>query len=529
MDYCRVKVPHSFFRKAQSEYRDWRFAFFREAIQNAYDAGARRIDFTVAPAPEAGAQAVRVSCRDDGCGMDKTTLIEVLLCLGGSQKDADAIGGFGYAKNLLFFSQDSYQIQTREHRIEGTGGEYWYTCTDTPIKGTAFEVTLSNDTEGALGYELTQFVQRCRLARPVIFTLNGEKLGCHAETYPFRLDTNLGELAFRDSTSSVSQLWVYVRGLPMFPHTVWTDQGTAFEGRLELAGDPLVALTANRDGLRGDVGRMLHTLFQTLAAERTRLKLSELIDVTLNPGSAAGAQLRLASSASSSADPAPADTSEHAPQDATPEPGRRVTCTQIPNLAGEGVAAFRGLRDKARSRHTHIQARLARLDATRYPHNFRIKTTASTHANARYTPAAVAQSLDTLRLAKLAYRWSVILANVLRTPSLEAAGVTFEASGGYWMSDKPIRFGFVFDPHVEGLCTMTAPEITLCLNPCLVTKDTRFEDLVDVAIHESAHLRVSGHDETFCTLEQRIRRELRRIVRPGELERHARDLIRSRV
>lgn len=42
---CQVKVPHRYFRKAKSDYSEWRWDRIREFIQNAYDAQSNSIDF----------------------------------------------------------------------------------------------------------------------------------------------------------------------------------------------------------------------------------------------------------------------------------------------------------------------------------------------------------------------------------------------------------------------------------------------------------------------------------------------------
>src|SRR5471030_1812042 len=117
----QVQVPHSYFQKAKTEYADWRWAMIREFIQNAYDAQAATIDFRLTT-NDAGRIELHVD--DDGVGMDQDTLENVLLCMGGSRKPAGAIGGFGYAKAILFFAHHGYTIGTRGLRVEGSGGEY---------------------------------------------------------------------------------------------------------------------------------------------------------------------------------------------------------------------------------------------------------------------------------------------------------------------------------------------------------------------------------------------------------------------
>ena len=129
----QVQVPHSYFRKAKMEYADWRWAMIREFIQNSYDAQATTIDFRLTVNDR---DAIELSVDDDGIGMDRDTLENVLLCMGGSRKPEGAIGGFGYAKAILFFAHQSYTIRTQDLRVEGSGGEYRLSVENTVVVGT---------------------------------------------------------------------------------------------------------------------------------------------------------------------------------------------------------------------------------------------------------------------------------------------------------------------------------------------------------------------------------------------------------
>jgi hypothetical protein len=72
-----------------------RFAFFRELVQNAIDAGTPTVEVRLAH--DAGAAVMRVSVRDDGEGMDRDIIENQLLVLFRSTKERDAtkIGKFG--------------------------------------------------------------------------------------------------------------------------------------------------------------------------------------------------------------------------------------------------------------------------------------------------------------------------------------------------------------------------------------------------------------------------------------------------
>ena len=140
----QVQVPHGYFRKAKSEYADWRWAMIREFIQNSYDAQATTIDFRLSVNDR---DAIELSVDDDGIGMDRDTLENVLLCMGGSRKPEGAIGGFGYAKAILFFAHQGYTIRTQGLRVEGSGGEYRLSAGNMVTAGTQITVELDDDSD----------------------------------------------------------------------------------------------------------------------------------------------------------------------------------------------------------------------------------------------------------------------------------------------------------------------------------------------------------------------------------------------
>lgn len=110
----QVQVPHAYFQKVKSEYSDWRWAMIREFIQNAYDAQATTINFWLTTND---ACRIEFHVNDDGVGIDQDTLENVLLCMGGSRKPAGAIGGFGYAKAILYFAHHGQALCGHRQRV----------------------------------------------------------------------------------------------------------------------------------------------------------------------------------------------------------------------------------------------------------------------------------------------------------------------------------------------------------------------------------------------------------------------------
>ena len=156
----QVQVPHSYFQKAKSEYSDWRWAMLREFIQNAYDAQATTIDFRLTINT---AGRIELHVDDDGIGMDRDTLENVLLCMGGSRKPGGSIGGFGIAKAILFFAHHAYTIQTRDLTVHGSGGEYRLQMDSNSIVGTRMTVELADESVmlDAWRERITSYVRAC--------------------------------------------------------------------------------------------------------------------------------------------------------------------------------------------------------------------------------------------------------------------------------------------------------------------------------------------------------------------------------
>jgi Histidine kinase-, DNA gyrase B-, and HSP90-like ATPase len=174
-----VSLPNSFFVKSCRDYAEPRRAFIREFIQNSRDAGATEINLSVVETPE----GIRFECRDNGRGMDEDTLRNKLMALGESSKTGatGVAGGFGVAKILIFFAQNSYRIRSRDYVAEGVGGTYAVTSGLDEAVGVHAEVILNGDVFGCDAQTLvniwTNELSRSNLS-PDIF-LNGVKLDCN--------------------------------------------------------------------------------------------------------------------------------------------------------------------------------------------------------------------------------------------------------------------------------------------------------------------------------------------------------------
>lgn len=175
----QVQVPHSYFRKAKSEYAEWRWAMIREFIQNSYDAKATTIDFRLEVNDH---DAIELSRSTMTVSAWIRTRWKTFCCAWAGQKAWRSIGGFGYAKAILFFAHQSYKIRTHALRVEGSGGEYLLSTEHAVITGTQITVELDDDSglvdvwrDRIEGYVSARYMEYAT-GRPVTIRLDGGRL-----------------------------------------------------------------------------------------------------------------------------------------------------------------------------------------------------------------------------------------------------------------------------------------------------------------------------------------------------------------
>lgn len=138
MGFKQVKLPSGyFFKRVVKDYQSWRAALVREYIQNSFDAGATKIDFIFRDGV--------LLCEDNGSGMSWQTVEEYLLTLGGTGKDGDKpVGGFGVAKEILYFSWPKWSIETGDIRVVGREGTYKRTDNVDRVKGVRSKIQVGD-------------------------------------------------------------------------------------------------------------------------------------------------------------------------------------------------------------------------------------------------------------------------------------------------------------------------------------------------------------------------------------------------
>ena len=261
-----ITLDPEFFQGALKDYYQWEVKWWREAIQNAVDAGARSVHCSVRKLPDG---TVQVRCDDDGRGMDRDTLISKFLRLGASGKrtDAGAAGGFGKAKEMLLLPWLQWSVTTRETHVVGAGLRY-ETTSVSPRKGTRLEVVMPADNCTRIHLAMA-FVKRCNLPNVrFYFHSDGTELaGTQADTKPGKLIREIpGKAKLYFAKGADTELTIRTGGLWMFNR--YLPDGVKGRVTAELIGRSIDLLAANRDGFRDhDLQRGIESFAAQLAVD----------------------------------------------------------------------------------------------------------------------------------------------------------------------------------------------------------------------------------------------------------------------
>lgn len=255
----QVKIGHEFFTKIKADYADWRWSLVREFLQNCFDApGCKNVSVDV----RADGDATTLIVTNDGAPMDRDTLVNKLLTLGGSGKnfDGDNTGGFGVAKSLLYYCHRGYTIATGELTVRGAGAQYAITEGEADTRGTTSVITIDGDEAEDILQNVKRFAHFAQWRG--VLTVNGEVLATDLKKGARRRDLGWGVVYTNNSFTNTCV--VRLNGQPMF------SRFTRFKGcvLVELTGKASETLTSNRDALRGRLDSQLSDLLTQLAVDK---------------------------------------------------------------------------------------------------------------------------------------------------------------------------------------------------------------------------------------------------------------------
>jgi hypothetical protein len=99
--------------------------------------------------------------------------------------------------------------------------------------------------------------------------------------------------------------------------------------------------------------------------------------------------------------------------------------------------------------------------------------------------------------------------------------------GAFYAHGTRITTGFIYSKGTEGLNVIPkdGSDIMILCNPTCFDAKFKVGDLLDLAIHESSHLCVSGHGEVFVDVDMKFRRSFRRLMNETELKERVKQIV----
>ncbi len=275
-----VRLAPDFFRKERAQaYSDWESAFWRELFQNSIDQNASRIDITIGnePGPEPGTTwvrpDVRVTFTDNGPGMPRDVLENVYFAIGATTKnDANSIGGMGRARILTCFAMAAYRIDSCDYYVKGSGGDYHVFDSTEWFHGCKLAIDVDASTVENMEKKLKEFLSESSISATI--TLNGNRVSWEAPrrgryVKDLVIENDNGATVpfarvYVNKSAPNHRLIVRVHGVSMFTTDISAKAQVVVELNPEISR---VALTSNRDSLRGDYRWALNAFLRQLSVD----------------------------------------------------------------------------------------------------------------------------------------------------------------------------------------------------------------------------------------------------------------------
>ncbi len=242
---AQIRIGREFFTTALRDYEDWREKWWREALQNAVDAGATRVTCTVTERED----GVQVVCEDNGGGMDEDTLINKFLVLGGTTKKgvSGSTGGFGKAKELLVLPWLTWEVHTRNLVVEGSGIEY-EVLSSHHVAGTRLTVLMPPD-QATHASAAIAFIGKSYIPG-VKFAVNGEAVKADLKRGDHIRDFGDSASLYHNKRPNSFGARLLVRANGVFMFGLYISSEVPGSLVVELNKPSIDLLAANRDGFR---------------------------------------------------------------------------------------------------------------------------------------------------------------------------------------------------------------------------------------------------------------------------------------
>ncbi|MHA1951439.1 MAG: hypothetical protein ACW99G_17875 [Candidatus Thorarchaeota archaeon] len=264
----QITIGSEFFAKAKNDYDNWIWALVREFFQNSIDCRSNEINVEVVSGTCVEGESITVlRVQNDGTVMTKDILVDKLLSLGSSGKNFEngSTGGFGKAKEILYFCHEDYSIHSGSLKASGSGASYDLTDDNEYFDGTTSEITIQGDHEEKLLEEIERFILFAQWRGT--FIVNG--LEHRADLHKGSLRRDMGFAKVYTNKQSKNVMVVRINGIPMFFSGARVNRCVI----VELKGNSNEVLTSNRDGLVSPHRWNLDDFVQELAVDnRSALK-----------------------------------------------------------------------------------------------------------------------------------------------------------------------------------------------------------------------------------------------------------------
>lgn len=466
-----VGVPNEYFLKmAKHDYEDYHKALPREFYQNSIDAGATEIRV------DSDTDERCIIVHDNGSGMTKDILLNKLLVLGGSHKAEGAVGAFGKAKELLFFSWDKYTIRTGNLVVEGKGAEYVIRESTISTKGTTCCIWLpSGESVNTIlcWFRYIASYMQCKTK----ILVDGVEIECGRKRgKAVKVVDGVGVIHQVKSRNSLS-MPVRINGIWMFDMYVGSDMGELI---IELSESSIDLLTSNRDGFKWDARNKISRLIEELTTNKkaalrrvrteTRVNIKGTGKITVGEKQLAIAKLKV-------------------------ENGSNLRAV-IDKVFDAGVAKLTAIQQRRINSAAQIidvewDEFKKHIEFIGYEPDFTLL-----HETGK--DETVEKFMTTKKARLLATMWTEMIKQVLMD------------------NQKYLTFnvGFNFDPEIEASMQQNDSETIFYLNPNSIKisehRQVVIEDLKDLAIHEIAHLHTPNHTADFVNEMAEVRKRVTR-------------------
>lgn len=263
----QITIGPEFFAKAKNDYENFEWALVREFAQNSIDCGSTEIRFRICSDFDGDDVLVTtLEVTNNGDPMTEDIITNKLLCLGGSGKDfKGSVGGFGKAKELLYYSHNWYNISSGSTFVTGSGASYELAKCDY-IHGTISTIEIKGDHASKIVDAVKRFASFLQWDGIIVLEINGEvrSFACNNPKGTRRRDLDFGTIYTNKSMSNVCV--VRIGGIPMFTKYCGIERMVI----LELNGKSSEVLTSNRDGLVYPYSGQLSNFITELSVDKKK-------------------------------------------------------------------------------------------------------------------------------------------------------------------------------------------------------------------------------------------------------------------